>query len=379
MNQHKPKILVFYDYFDPAYKAGGPIRSIVNLVRYMEDEIDFYIIAGNTDHDGTVLEVESDVWLSYGKSSKVAYLRPASRNLTFVQSLIEDIPINLIYVNGIYSPFTTILPLRLAKKWKKKVAIAPRGMLQKTSRSIKPIKKWFYLFALRKLLIPGSVQWQVTTQQEFDDLVDWWPVLKRRTKLIGNVPHFSPLLNRNTEKKEVIKFGTVALISPMKNIHLVLDAMNEIKVPVKYHLYGPIKDREYWEQCQKLINKLPVHIQFTHHGAIPPPDTEKVIRDFHFYIQPSRSENFGHSIFEAFNQGVPVIISDQTPWRNLATKKAGWDVSLKGEELLKAIRQAIEMQENEYREWRKGARKIAENYMSESHLKNKYLDLFQDR
>ncbi len=46
-----------------------------------------------------------------------------------------------------------------------------------------------------------------------------------------------------------------------------------------------------------------------------------------FFLAPF-SENFGHAINEALSAGVPVVISDKTPWRNLQEKGMGWDLPL---------------------------------------------------
>ena len=46
---NKIRILIFIDWFLPAYKAGGPIRSIANLVDHLNGDFDFYIITGDRD------------------------------------------------------------------------------------------------------------------------------------------------------------------------------------------------------------------------------------------------------------------------------------------------------------------------------------------
>ncbi|MBK8087397.1 MAG: hypothetical protein IPK31_05310 [Chitinophagaceae bacterium] len=40
----KKRILIFYDHFYPAYKAGGPVQSLVNLVRELYKDYDFFIV-----------------------------------------------------------------------------------------------------------------------------------------------------------------------------------------------------------------------------------------------------------------------------------------------------------------------------------------------
>src|SRR4051812_27875022 len=42
-------VMLFIDWFVPAYKAGGPIRSIANMVRNMSDEYAFYVVCGAKD------------------------------------------------------------------------------------------------------------------------------------------------------------------------------------------------------------------------------------------------------------------------------------------------------------------------------------------
>ena len=38
------------DWFDPAYKAGGPVMSIVKLIENLHEYYDFYVLAGSKDY-----------------------------------------------------------------------------------------------------------------------------------------------------------------------------------------------------------------------------------------------------------------------------------------------------------------------------------------
>jgi hypothetical protein len=40
------KILIFVDWFEPGFKAGGPIQSCRNLVESLGDDFDFYLVTG---------------------------------------------------------------------------------------------------------------------------------------------------------------------------------------------------------------------------------------------------------------------------------------------------------------------------------------------
>ena len=108
------------------------------------------------------------------------------------------------------------------------------------------------------------------------------------------------------------------------------------------------------------ISKLKPNVKVKYKGVIDNEKIAEVIKLYHFSILPSEHENYGHSIFESLSAGCPVIISDNTPWRNLNQKKAGWDISLKNEaKFVEILNRAALMRQDEYNEWSKGAYNLA--------------------
>ena len=83
---NKKKVLILYDYFDPAYKAGGPIRSLVNLVKLLRRQLDLHILTTNQDHDESILEVIPDQYVSYSDSAQVMYLSKQKRSYTSIKN-----------------------------------------------------------------------------------------------------------------------------------------------------------------------------------------------------------------------------------------------------------------------------------------------------
>ena len=85
------------------------------------------------------------------------------------------------------------------------------------------------------------------------------------------------------------------------------------------------------------------------------------------FLLPTGGENFGHAIFEALSCGVPVLISDQTPWRGLEALKAGWDLPLaRPEAFVAALRAFAALPATARAEWREGARACARAYVEKS-------------
>jgi len=52
------------------------------------------------------------------------------------------------------------------------------------------------------------------------------------------------------------------------------------------------------------------------------------MRGHDLFFLPTRGENFGHVIHEALNAGLPVLISDRTPWSGVTAAGAGWALPL---------------------------------------------------
>lgn len=68
---------------------------------------------------------------------------------------------------------------------------------------------------------------------------------------------------------------------------------------------------------------------------------------------PTKGENYGHAITEALCAGLPMLIANTTPWRDLKTKGIGWDIPLdKPEMFVQAIEQAAAMTVEEYQVFR---------------------------
>ena len=372
---NKKKVLILYDYFDPAYKAGGPIRSLVNLIHTLENQFEFFVLTTNQDHDGTLLDVKANEWQRYAKCSNVLYLDAKNRTLANMRKIIRAVNPDVVYLNGIFSWLFVVCPLLILRNQQEmKIVIAPRGMLQQGALQLKPIKKGLYLWILRHFLLKKArVSWQATDAQEALDINHFAP--EATISSAANIPALDLSIDLNTEKK--FDFVSISLLTPKKNhLHFIRALKRMTKYSsFTYHIYGPVSDQHYFQALKQEISNAQGSIEYK--GILHPSKVGEVLRRYRFYVLPSLGENFGHSIFEAFNQGIPVIISDQTPWRDLEVKKAGWDVPLgKAGALHKVIEEAIEMDEETYRQYQQGARQLAEDYIKEQNFEQAYLHLF---
>ena len=44
--EQRSRLLICADWFAPGYRAGGPIRSVVNLTRLLADQADVQVLTG---------------------------------------------------------------------------------------------------------------------------------------------------------------------------------------------------------------------------------------------------------------------------------------------------------------------------------------------
>jgi len=73
----------------------------------------------------------------------------------------------------------------------------------------------------------------------------------------------------------------------------------------------------------------------------------------------------------------PVIISDQTPWRNLNEKQAGWDLPLVETRFAKTIEQLAAMPQNEFNVLCQNALSIANEAVNNERLISTYKNMFK--
>ncbi|MFX7870823.1 hypothetical protein ABTK02_22875, partial [Acinetobacter baumannii] len=64
MSSNSKKILIIYEFFYPAFKAGGIIRSLENIINKLDNEYDFYVVTGGYDLGEQIplKNIELDAW-----------------------------------------------------------------------------------------------------------------------------------------------------------------------------------------------------------------------------------------------------------------------------------------------------------------------------
>lgn len=372
--QNIKQIIVFYDYFTPAFKAGGPIQSLQNLVDFLRPASTFAVITGARDkgEESLLPGVVPDTWNERDSGLRIFYWRRGISNLPVLLRALRQAGDSIIYINGLYSPYFTLLPLLF---FKGRIIVAPRGMLHGGALSQKTWKKKLYLSFFRFCRWHQKVCFHATDSEEADNIRKVFGVASR-VKVAPNIPKRLPVLPLLAKEKGQLSLVSIALIGPMKNIDLVLQALLQVKGRVDYHIYGPVSDILYWNRCLEIIAGMPDNIRVVYHGALPPDAVGGALAGSHVFILPSKSENFGHAIFESLSAGKPVVTSHHTPWKQLEAKVAGWNVATDAGAITMLLHQLVAMEADEYSRYREGASRLAADYIDQARFREQYEDLF---
>lgn len=333
MNQ-KPIILTFVDYYLPGYKSGGPVRTISNMVDHLADDFDFWIVTRDRDLLETkpYSDILVDSWNKIGKAN-VYYSSPLSLSFHAIGRLIRKTNYDILYLNSFFSIDFTIKPL-MAKRFcmlpSKPVIIAPRGEFSRGALRLSALKKQLFIKTAKILGLYKGLMWHVSSEHEEADIRKNMGICAKNIAVAANLPPSLKIeikANR-TSTTEIMKIAYLSRISPMKNLNFALQVLSQVKVPIEFNVYGLVDNATYWNKCQEQIKNLPNHIKVKYWGVVPHTEVLEILDRHDLFFLPTRGENYGHAIYEALAAGIPVLISDQTPWRDLYEQGVGWVLPL---------------------------------------------------
>lgn len=331
----KPNILILCDWFLPGYLAGGPIQSIATLTAQLGNDVHFRIITTDRDFQSgaSYTNVPVNTWTRH-QGRDVFYVCPGNMNPDFILDLISKTPHDGLYLNSLFSRLFTVYPLKWKQqgKLKSRIVLAPRGMLGDGALAIKPLKKKIFLLVAKAFGLFKGITWQSTSAQESLE------IRKRIGKAaslveISNLPKLAAQEQAIPKKAGELRLCFISRISEKKNLNFAIDVLKEIKTAhIEFDVFGPIEDNGYWNTCCENAKPLSAPVTFQYKGSLKPETIGDTLGNYHALFLPTRNENYGHIIVEALQHGRPVILSDQTPWRELEKARVGFDIPLADKE-----------------------------------------------
>jgi len=318
------KVLILTEWFAPGFKAGGPIRSIQNMVMTLPFE--FYIITTNKDwgDDEPYVNVAADCWIDFSENVKVWYASDGLSNECFTQ-LITEVNPEVLYLNSMFSWTFTWRPILTARnlKFQGKVILAPRGMLHPNAMKIKPSKKRLFLAVIKWMGWIKNVHWQATSADEVRYIHRFFGK-GVNVSITENLPTLSPIKERPVSKGN--RWLMVNRLSEEKGVLEGLQwwVSHPLSSQSQLTIIGSSANAAYQEKIEHcIVSNANKSIQWI--GDVPPHEVTNWMRQSDFLLAPTRGENYGHAIAEAIFMGLPVVVAEGTPWIQLKEKNWGWN------------------------------------------------------
>ena len=379
-------ILALLNVYLPGYKAGGPVQSVANLTERLGKDFHVKIVTTDRDYGDSqgYSSVRTGEWQKIGKA-EVLYVQSGS--LWNLRRIINRTKYDVLYLNSFFHPAFTLFPLLLWKTGMLRstpLVIAPRGELSPGALQIKHLRKRTYLNAARVLRVYNGVLWQATSWHEEAEIRHWFPgdLAGRKTIVVAPDLLSHQLLNKEVCSRREKQRGHLRLlfasrISPKKNLAGALRCLGGVQGTIDFEICGPVGDEGYWNACQEAMKDLPGNVQVKYLGPIPHDQLMEQMTQYDLFFLPTLGENFGHAIVEALSAGCPVLISDQTPWRNLASQYAGWDLPVGHVNSFRdAVQRCIDMADEEHQKWRAGAKRLATTIVDDAAAAGQNEDVF---
>jgi glycosyltransferase involved in cell wall biosynthesis len=334
----KPVILIITGYYSPGFKAGGVLRNIMNTVDNLCDRFDFRIITRDRDlgDDVAFPGILPQVWLPVG-NAQVYYLPPEAEYLTELRRLLRDTLHDLLYLSSYFDPLTirTLMNRRLCGIRHPRVIVAPFGEFASASLTQKyPKKATFMLFA-KALRLYADITWRVSSSYEAADLMRILGVRPSSIVVTGDLPtrDFLPKSDdhprcESKEESGGLRVVFLSRIAREKNLDYALRVLKMAKARIQFDIYGPAENVAYWDECQRVAASLPANVTVSYKGNVSPDQVVQVFSRYDLFLFPTGGEAYGNVIAESLIAGTPVLISTETPWRNLEGDGLGWDLDL---------------------------------------------------
>ena len=265
----------------------------------------------------------------------VYYLKPESETLNYLYKLIRSIEHDVIFLSSYFDPLTikVLINRRIHLERFKPIIVAPFGEFAWSSLGQKYLKKYLFILAAKLTGLYDDVVWRVSSEFEAADVARVLKIGSDSIHITGDLPIKNiPAISENTlpqaSDNNALKIVFLSRIVREKNLDFALTILSKVSAKVIFDIYGPTENSSYWTACQELIAKLPDNIAVSYRGNASPQKVFEIFSRYDLFLFPTGGEAYGNVIAESLTVGTPVLLSTETPWRNLHSDGLGWDIDL---------------------------------------------------
>ena len=371
-------VLVLVKYYLPGYKSGGPLRTVANIVDHLGDEFTFIVLTWDRDSGDPqpYPGIRSGDRRRVGKAD-VIYVAPAALTARRMSQIIGSIRPDVLYVNSFFSREFGVRPAlirRFGMVPHIPTILAPRGEFSTGALALKSRKKQAFLLLSNRLRLHRGITWQASSSLEAAEIQRC--IATTRVSAPADPVVIAPDLQpatlppadglRRAKRAGSLRVLFLSRLAPKKNLRGALEILRSVTGDIEFNIFGPIEDAAYWAECESLARSLPPNIRARYAGLADHSEVASIMAEHDVLFFPTHGENYGHVIIEALLGGCPVLISDQTPWRQLEAAGVGWDVPLTQPQAFRTVLETcVGMDSATFAAWSSRARAYAWRHASD--------------
>lgn len=358
-------ILMRVDY--PGHDATGPVRSLRAIMDALGDDFELSVIAFDRKFGEPQPREPFTGWTAIPGGRRLRLRADVSWLMALREALSKE-HYDVLWLNSVFDPILT-LPALVLRRFglipHKPTILAPHGEFSTGALSFHRRRKKIYMSVLRTSGLLANVSFQATGPAEAIDIARFG--FADRTLLARNIPAYFDAPTSKHSTASPLKVVFLSRLTPMKNLQFALAVLSRVSCQVEFNVYGPAVDTDHVDACRAQAQQMPANIKVRFMGECPHRDVPSTLSEHDLFFLPTRGENFGYAIYEALMSGVPVLISDRTPWRGLQNANAGWELPLEDPEaFVQTIEAYATSSVNVRSTYRTGARAYAEQWFRES-------------
>jgi len=329
--------------FYPAVGFGGPIWTTYALCNALSARPDVEVRVLTTDTAGEKRSERlrvSDFPTIVPAGYEVYYTRCiAGRDVA--PGLLARLPrmlgwADVVLLTGTYS-FPTLPTLFACRILDKPVVWSPHGALQAThewSEAKRPVLKRAFETVCR-LAKPRRCTLHVTA--EVERVASCARLPEFDSAIIPNAVDLpDQLQNRSWLPAGTLRLMFISRIDPKKGLETLLSALPSLSPKTTLDIYGTGK-ATYVRELRALSTSLNISNRVRFHGHVEGAAKRDAFLNADVFVLPSHSENFGMVVAEALAHGVPAVVSQGAPWKELDERGCGRWVPNTTEALAQAI------------------------------------------
>lgn len=310
------RILHVVPSYIPAFRYGGPIRSVHGLCRALaarghEVEVATTNVDGPGDSRvplGTAVDLDG-VKVFYFESPRLRRLYYAPAMYGFMKANMPRW--DLVHTHSVFL-WPTSAAAHLARTARRPYVVSPRGMLVADlidRRSSLAKRAWIRFFERRNLEQAGAVH--VTSEIERRELL----ALRISPRRLFEIPNGVDLHQRAIQdpgasggpvRRYVLFLGR---ISWKKGLDRLISAMTHVP-DADLVVAGP-DDEDLWPALARQAAELGLTERVHRMEFVEGEEKRRLLARATAFALPSHSENFGNAVLESMAEGVPVVVTPE--------------------------------------------------------------------